>query len=1015
MNSPFKFLDPYESKDVDAFFGRSDETKELFSLVNKNRLTFVYGPSGSGKTSLVQCGLAGCFNGIDWLPLFIRRGDNINSSLRATIGRVLGESFAYEGELATAVRTLFKRHLRTIYLIFDQFEELYILGTKNEDDERIPFYKTIADLLEADLPCRLLFIMREDYFGHLNRFERLVPDLYHRKLRVEPMSRENLHKVIVGSCKIYGITFGDPEKDPIRILDHLTLDHSAVQMTFVQIYLHTLYLSAVKEQEVAEGETTPISFNRKVIEKMGLIEDVLRNFLQDREKDIWRQLIEDHHPSQDFVSRVLDIFVTEEGTRLPVSFQQNDNGDYLLLGRHVNHFVNQDRILFSTVIEELLRFRILRRSQGELELAHDTLAALIDQRRTAEYRQLKEIHRRIEVAYKEHIESEGEHFLDEGQLRRIEAFIDLENNDLPLLWVQFINESREKVEAKEQRQKKLEQSEKKLEIEKKLSETRKKQVIVVGGLSILLFLASVFAFQQSKKFQSQKKIADELAQLAKAQENKTQAVLDKIYFYEDQFGLAFDPDLNAYGFIDKALNTKIAFDYDEALPFDYTGFAKVKKGRENLLVNTSGTTYHLAGLDSQLHTGATALELRGRDLNQLPPYVFDQQSLEVLLLCENQIKLIPEQINRLNQLKSLDVSYNELGRLPDQLGQLRHLSNLSLGYNEITSLPVAIGELENLTHLNLHSNQLRALPTEIGQLTQLRRLDLGSETYTHQNQLKDLPLQIGQLRNLTRLDLSNNLLKELPAEFSQLQELRQLDLSGNLFTDSLEVLGQLQNLNQLNLGNNELSNLPYTLGQLQNLRSLDIRSNQFEVLPEIIFQLPKLTQLYIGENKLNALLPTIGQLINLIYLDAGGNPFASATTVSLEQLPPEIGELEKLESLHLSFNKLSKLPTEIGQLRELRWLYLRANLLEELPLTVGQLQYLYLLDLRSNKLTKLPDEITQLQNLSSLDLSANQLSDLPENIVKMKSLKQLWLTGNPIPVEEIEALRLAMPWCEIKF
>jgi Leucine-rich repeat (LRR) protein len=202
---------------------------------------------------------------------------------------------------------------------------------------------------------------------------------------------------------------------------------------------------------------------------------------------------------------------------------------------------------------------------------------------------------------------------------------------------------------------------------------------------------------------------------------------------------------------------------------------------------------------------------------------------------------------------------------------------------------------------------------------------------------------------------------------------------------------------------------------LQNLRSLDIRSNQFEVLPEIIFQLPKLTQLYIGENKLNALLPTIGQLINLIYLDAGGNPFASATTVSLEQLPPEIGELEKLESLHLSFNKLSKLPTEIGQLRELRWLYLRANLLEELPLTVGQLQYLYLLDLRSNKLTKLPDEITQLQNLSSLDLSANQLSDLPENIVKMKSLKQLWLTGNPIPVEEIEALRLAMPWCEIKF
>ncbi len=67
---------------------------------------------------------------------------------------------------------------------------------------------------------------------------------------------------------------------------------------------------------------------------------------------------------------------------------------------------------------------------------------------------------------------------------------------------------------------------------------------------------------------------------AKRQAERAEAVLDKIYFYAGSFGLASELDSYSnlkYSFIDKELNTKIDFQYDEALPFDYTGFARVKK------------------------------------------------------------------------------------------------------------------------------------------------------------------------------------------------------------------------------------------------------------------------------------------------------------------------------------------------------------------------------------------------------------------------------------------------------
>ncbi|MDZ4679885.1 MAG: ATP-binding protein, partial [Saprospiraceae bacterium] len=393
MKSPFKFLDPYEFEDRDAFFGRDAETKELYNLVTKNRLTFVYGPSGTGKTSLVQCGLANRFGGVDWLPIFVRRGENINEVLRREIAKALGEGAAFDGDFPAAVGALFNRYLRPVYLIFDQFEELFILGNTAEQQA---FYDTIAELLEAELPCRILFILREDYFGHLNQFEKTVPELYHRKLRVEPMSRDNLRAVVAGSCKVFNIGFDDARRAPERIMDNILADKSGIHMPYVQVYLHMLY------QEAAKEGLSPLRFTDAVIGKVGPITDVLGRFLQEQKTEIFKNLQQNPAfaaPPEDVVSQVLDVFVSKEGTKAPVGYALAPDGRLTLNGEAARVLAVLPPVLVSATIRELEKSRILRRSDDALELAHDTLAALIDQQRSAELRQLRDIRQRIETGY----------------------------------------------------------------------------------------------------------------------------------------------------------------------------------------------------------------------------------------------------------------------------------------------------------------------------------------------------------------------------------------------------------------------------------------------------------------------------------------------------------------------------------------------------------------------------------------------------------------------------------------
>ena len=214
---PFKFLDSYTREDKDFYFGREEEITQMYNMVFQTNLLLVYGGSGVGKSSLIQCGLSSRFDSHDWQSIFVRRGNNINESLDAALVDAGGD--IEEGDdldwldqdwsseevttektekslLSRRLSTIHLKNFKPIYLIFDQFEELFIFGT---DEEKSTFYQNIKDIITSEQQVKVIFLIREEYLGHLYEFERVLPQLLRKKIRIEPMNLEKVFMEVTGN------------------------------------------------------------------------------------------------------------------------------------------------------------------------------------------------------------------------------------------------------------------------------------------------------------------------------------------------------------------------------------------------------------------------------------------------------------------------------------------------------------------------------------------------------------------------------------------------------------------------------------------------------------------------------------------------------------------------------------------------------------------------------------------------------------------------------------------------
>lgn len=109
----------------------------------------------------------------------------------------------------------------------------------------------------------------------------------------------------------------------------------------------------------------------------------------------------------------------------------------------------------------------------------------------------------------------------------------------------------------------------------------------------------------------------------------------------------------------------------------------------------------------------------------------------------------------------------------------------------------------------------------------------------------------------------------------------------------------------------------------------------------------------------------------------------------LEQIPPEVWHMPKLETLDLRRNALKVLPSTLAAIPSLKTLLLGQNQLKTLP---DQLPNLVQLDISKNRFSHFPVVLNHLKELQSLNLSSNRLHNLPE--LNFPALKSLHLSTN---------------------
>ena len=376
MQSPFKFLDSYTREDHDIYFGRTNETEALYTSVFKSKMVLLYGVSGTGKSSLIQCGLANKFQESDWLPVFVRRGTDMLDSLFQSLVQTHIEA-PHPPKKRTAksflklLQSLYLDHFKPVYLIFDQFEELFIFGNKEERDE---FVQLMEALQQSEVQVKVIFSIREEYLAMLTEFEDRLPELFQNRIRVERMHFPQAKEVIQGACQYAKIEIEEGFEE--QLLEKLTGGKKELELTYLQVLLDRLWK---KSEEGKNG------FTLTLLESMGHISDLLGQFLEE-------QINELEEPEQGLT--VLKTFVSVQGTKKQLTFEEIHHG-CLSLGKDVKESGIQD------LLQRFTDLRILRDKDesGRYELRHDSLAAKIYEKITLAEKELMEVRQFVEQAF----------------------------------------------------------------------------------------------------------------------------------------------------------------------------------------------------------------------------------------------------------------------------------------------------------------------------------------------------------------------------------------------------------------------------------------------------------------------------------------------------------------------------------------------------------------------------------------------------------------------------------------
>ena len=509
--SPFKLFEPYTPSDKNIFFGRDAEIYALYSLLQQTRLVVIYGASGTGKTSLINAGLPKVFKTTDWYRVSIRRKDNINETMRHELARLTEQTQVTD--LGEAINELHEIRWIPIYLVFDQFEEIFTLGTH---EERLQFFTDIQKLLEKPLPCKIILSMREEYIGHLYEYEPVLPTLFDKRFRVEPMKDATVRDVIVQMCDAGDVTLEHGKDTAAQILQQVKEGKQAAHLPYLQVYLHYLYEKATSDVGTQNPKLNPQNpiFTEGVVNAVGKLGNVLKRFIESQLEAAQTYFATLGLPN-DFAARMLDEFATDEGTK--------QSRKALELSKALNTEGGKVR----TALNYFSEGKLLRADEDDVERyepVHDVVAKQIHELRSAEDKEFKAFARQLQLAHEAWVRDgkPTQRLLNELDLSKVAIYNErlkrLPNYETAL--AELINKSREQVAFLQQR------------------EQRRRQILMGITVAALIGLGIAvwfyFKAQESEttavKALDNFKIAEanRLAEVAKSEKTQFNLLLDNI-------------------------------------------------------------------------------------------------------------------------------------------------------------------------------------------------------------------------------------------------------------------------------------------------------------------------------------------------------------------------------------------------------------------------------------------------------------------------------------------------------
>lgn len=217
---PYKGLAPYQPQDTQDFAGRDELAMNIIARLAGANFLGVVGPSGSGKSSLVRAGVVpllwteGQLETHAWQTLITTPGAHPLEELAVRLSLLTGISPGSLIEdlkrdtktLRLAVRQFFASDSTDagLCIIVDQFEEIFTLC--RDEAERSAYIEAILSIITlAQLPVKLMIILRADFYGHCAQFPELAKLLSNNQTLVGQMREAEYREAILLPAERVGL------------------------------------------------------------------------------------------------------------------------------------------------------------------------------------------------------------------------------------------------------------------------------------------------------------------------------------------------------------------------------------------------------------------------------------------------------------------------------------------------------------------------------------------------------------------------------------------------------------------------------------------------------------------------------------------------------------------------------------------------------------------------------------------------------------------------------------------